>query len=66
VKILLNGEPLELDGAPSVAELIERLGLRREQVAVELNKRLVERARHAEVRLQEGDAVEVVTLVGGG
>jgi thiazole synthase len=35
-------------------------------VAVELNRDLVPRARHGEARIQDGDTLEVVTLVGGG
>jgi thiamine biosynthesis protein ThiS len=35
-------------------------------VAVEVNRALVRRAERAERRLAEGDAVEIVTLVGGG
>ncbi len=66
MRITVNGEPRELSGPMTVAELVCELGLAPEQVAVELNRRLVERARHAEVVLSEGDAVEVVTLVGGG
>jgi thiamine biosynthesis protein ThiS len=50
----------------TVAELLEELELRPEQVAVELNQRLVARRLRAETRLSEGDQVELVTLVGGG
>jgi thiazole synthase len=49
-----------------VAELVQYLGLRAEHVAVELNKGLVTRARHDQTRVEEGDVLEVVTLVGGG
>ncbi len=36
------------------------------RVAVELNRQLVPRAMHAETSLAENDALEIVTLVGGG
>ncbi len=64
--ILLNGERRELASGISVAELIEALGLRPEHVAVERNRELIPRPRHPEVRLSEGDSLEIVTLVGGG
>ena len=64
--ITLNGEPRELPGPTAVADLIHNLGLRPEHVAVERNGDLVTRARHAEVSVEAGDVLEVVTLVGGG
>jgi thiazole synthase len=36
------------------------------QVAVEVNRRVIPRQEHESCRLQEGDVVEIVTLVGGG
>ena len=36
------------------------------QVAVEVTFELIRRVRHAEQVLQEGDRLEIVTLVGGG
>ncbi len=46
VTILLNGERRELPGPLTVAELLRRIELRPEQVAVEVNRDLVPRARH--------------------
>ncbi len=66
VKITLNGEPRELVEPVTIAELLPRLGVRSEHVAVELNRRLVPRALHSQTRLAGGDELEVVTLVGGG
>jgi thiazole synthase len=64
--ITLNGEPRELSGRLSVAELVRSLGLTPEHVAVEVNKSLVPRARQSETMIAPGDVLEVVTLVGGG
>jgi thiazole synthase len=66
VNIILNGEPRELGGPTTVAELLRGLGLKAEHVAVERNRELVSRGRHAETAVGEGDEVEIVTLVGGG
>jgi thiamine biosynthesis protein ThiS len=66
VKILLNGDEHEVEPGTSVAALLAALGLRVEAVAVERNLELVPRARYNDVRLVEGDRIEVVTLVGGG
>jgi thiamine biosynthesis protein ThiS len=66
LQILVNGKARDVPEGTSVSELIGELELRPEQVAVEINRRLIARDRRAEVRLAEGDEVELVTLVGGG
>jgi len=66
IEITVNGEAREGPEGTSVAELLGLLDLQVEQVAVEVNQRLVRRADHDRTRLSPGDAIEVVTLVGGG
>jgi sulfur carrier protein len=66
MQVKLNGEALELPEATTILELLERLKVRRDIVAVEVNREIVPRGRHGDRRLEEGDAVEVVTFVGGG
>ncbi|MGC4113114.1 MAG: sulfur carrier protein ThiS [Myxococcales bacterium] len=66
MKLTVNGETREVPQAATVAELLVHLGVTAPRVAVEVNRAIVPRARHAEHRLAEGDAVEVVTFVGGG
>ena len=64
--IQVNGETTPLDRSKTVAELLEQLRLAPKRVAVEVNERLVKRAWFAETTLDDGDRVEIVTLVGGG
>src|SRR5262249_35045227 len=64
--VTINGEPRTLPTAVSVAELLDQLGYDRRRIAVEINCEVVPLARHPEHRLVEGDAVEIVRLVGGG
>ncbi|HEX4588283.1 MAG TPA: sulfur carrier protein ThiS [Gemmataceae bacterium] len=66
LQITVNQQIRSLPDAVTVARLLERLGFESGRVAVEVNGEMVPRARHAERRLADGDAVEVVTLVGGG
>lgn len=66
VMITLNGAPREIPGPLTVADLLQRLDLKTEHVAVELNRALIRRARQAETPVNDGDRVEIVTLVGGG
>jgi len=66
IEITLNGEPSALPRPMSIHELIETKGLDARKVAVEVNREVVPKALHHQRRLQTGDAVEIVTLVGGG
>ena len=50
----------------TVAELVASLGLSAEHVAVERNRAIVPRAEHTQTALRAGDALEIVTFVGGG
>jgi len=65
-EITLNGESRRVPQGTSVADLIGSLVLLPEQVAVERNRALVRRVEQAATRLEPGDEIEVVTLVGGG
>lgn len=66
ITLTVNGQPHDIPSGTTIAALLEHLGLARSACAVEVNKALVPKARHAHHELAPGDAVEVVTLVGGG
>jgi thiazole synthase len=66
LQLTVNGEPRTLTEPVSVAELLERLGYDRRRVAVEVNCKVIPAAEHSRHNLGGGDAVEIVTLVGGG
>jgi thiamine biosynthesis protein ThiS len=69
MKLQINGEERDFNDSPSpflLAALIERLGMKADRVAVELNRDIVPRDRWAETELHEGDRLEVVHFVGGG
>lgn len=65
-KITVNAEPRSFPDPITVAELIRALGKDPSKLAVEVNRDVVPRAEHSARTLQDGDAVEIVTLVGGG
>jgi sulfur carrier protein len=64
--VTVNGERRTLGESASIAALIDEMGFDRKRIAVEVNREVVPLSRHAETRLREGDAVEIVRLVGGG
>jgi len=66
MRIHVNGQDRELDAPATLADLIENLQFNPKYVAVEVNEQLVPRHRYASTPLQEGDRIEIVTLVGGG
>jgi len=66
MRLTVNGEPFEIADHATVTDLLARLDLPATRAAVEVNRTLVRRADHAGAVLRDGDAVEVVTLVGGG
>ena len=66
ITISVNGQSREVARGMTVAALVAELKLPWKFVAVERNRDVVPRARHAETVLAAGDELEVVTLVGGG
>ena len=64
--IAVNGRDMDVASGTTVSILIEGLGIEIGRIAVEVNKEIVPRRRHAEHVLAAGDRVEVVTMVGGG
>ncbi|SFN40202.1 sulfur carrier protein ThiS [Dokdonella immobilis] len=63
---MLNGEPREIEGEPSLFDLLAAAGYQGKRVAVEVNRRIVPRSTHAAVRVTEGDRIEIVHAIGGG
>ncbi len=66
IRITVNGDPLDLPAGRTLSELIGQLNLIPERVAIEVNRDLVRRASFATHRINAGDEIEIVTLVGGG
>lgn len=63
--VTVNGEQREFAADTTVAALIQSLNLLPRNVAIELNRRLL-RSEKYDTPLNQGDAVEIVTFVGGG
>ena len=64
--ITLNGQARSFDTLPSVAGLLESMGLAGKRVAVERNGEIVPRGRHGDTPLVADDRIEIVVAVGGG
>ena len=66
LRILVNGQPRELERPATVAQLLQSLEMPSRGVAVEVNLQIVPRAQHDQHWLADGDRLEIVSLVGGG
>jgi sulfur carrier protein len=64
--VRVNGQEQPLPPGRSVADLLERLGLPRHDVAVAVDGAVVPRSRWHSTRVPDGAAVEVVTAMQGG
>jgi len=64
--ITVNGDPFPVATGTTVLAVVESLGLAARPIAVEVNEQVVPRARLGDRMLEEGDRLEIVTLVGGG
>ena len=65
-QIQLNGAAYPIDLPATVEDLLDRLQATGQRVAVMVNDDIIRKDRRASVNLSEGDAVEVIGMVGGG
>ena len=66
VVVSLNGEQRSLEAPVSIRDLVRRLSLDADAVAVERNRDVVARGQWPATLLQTGDSIEIVQFVGGG
>jgi sulfur carrier protein len=66
LQIQINGKFEEVSNGLRLSELIIRLKLRADQIAIELNQQVVRRSAWQSTILQPDDRVEIVHFVGGG
>lgn len=64
--VVVNGRTVALDDGSSVRDLLVALGRGEGRVAVEVNREIVPRSRHADHALKPGDRIELVHAMGGG
>ncbi len=64
--ITVNGEERDVAAGATVADVLAALGLSPKTVLVQRNDDIIERAEFDNTHLSDGDALELVRLVGGG
>ena len=65
-KIQLNGDPFEINQGSNLNELLNKLKIQKNKVAVEVNGEIVERKKYSSLILNNEDKVEIVQFIGGG
>ncbi len=66
LSIQVNGEQRRVPAGLSIVAMVGELGLDARKVAVERNLEIVPRSTLGDVRVEDGDAFEIVHFVGGG
>ena len=65
-KIQLNGDPYEINGETNLNELLNKLKIQKNKVAIEVNGEIVEKNKYTDLILNKDDKVEIVHFIGGG
>lgn len=66
MELYLNGELRQFDHDLDIRQLVDQLGLSGQRFAVEVNRQIVPKSRHAGHALQNGDRIEIIQAMGGG
>ena len=65
-KIQLNGAPYEISNGTNLDELLNKLKIKKNKVAIEVNGEIIEKNRYLGLILNKNDKVEIVHFIGGG
>jgi len=65
-KIQLNGDSYEINRGTNINELLNKLQIHTNKVAVEVNGEIVEKNKYPNLILNNDDKVEIVHFIGGG
>lgn len=66
MRVKVNGQEADLENGMNLENLIVFYRLKRDQVVVELNRKVPAKDAYATTFLKDGDEVEIVKFLGGG
>ena len=66
IKITVNGKQMQITPKFSLKSLIIKLKMPLNKIAIELNKKIIDKNRISKIRLKKGDKIEIVHFIGGG
>ena len=66
IKITVNGKQMQIIPKFTLKSLITKFKMPLNKIAIELNKKIVDKNRISKIRLKKGDKIEIVHFIGGG
>jgi len=66
MRVMVNGEAMDVPEGLNVGGLLDRLKVKREYTAVAVNREIMPKTQYADTPLKDGDKVEIVRPMGGG
>ena len=66
IKIKVNGEKIIFDYNTSIEKLTKKLKIPLNKVAIELNKKILDKKKLKKIKLNNDDKIEIVHFIGGG
>ena len=66
IKIMVNGKQMTVNLKFSIKNLIDKLKMPVNKVAIELNREIINKKNINKIILNSGDKVEIVHFIGGG
>ena len=65
-KIQLNGKPYNINNGTNLDQLLNKLKIQKNKVAIEVNGEIIEKNKYTNLILNKNDKVEIVQFIGGG
>lgn len=62
----INGKEYKFEQNTSISSLLEKIGVKKDVVVVEVNSEIIENDVYDTYLLKEDDVIEVIRFVGGG
>lgn len=66
MKIMVNGDAMEIKDSATVEDLMIHLALTKKRLAVEVNQNIIAKSRHSKTLLAANDTIEIIHAIGGG
>ncbi len=66
IKITVNGKQMQVIPKYSLNSLIAKLKIPLNKIAIELNKKIIDKKKISKIYLQNEDKIEIVHFIGGG
>ncbi len=66
IKITVNGKQMQVISKFPLKSLITKLKMPLNKIAIELNKKIIDKKKISKIQLKKRDKIEIVHFIGGG